>query len=230
MRPTYLLFALAIAALGLPPAPADATTLMMENVINRAPGTGGAQPGEPFFTFGLCQPDNLNPADGLPFLTACAPGQLGRYPAGVPRDEPLVNDLRVYNNTPYNITSLTLQIVGSAVEPVPFDFTITLDPNVSAFFGDANGDGKVGLSDIFSTITLSADRRTITYRDGLIPVGGRFTDSIFSMTDNGEPFKAGVFTSFDGFLAVPEPATWTMLLTGLAAAGVLRRRTLRARP
>ena len=158
------------------------------------------------------------------------PGSWAVIPAGVPRDEPLVNDLRVYNNTPYNITSLTLQIVGSAVEPVPFDFTITLDPNVSAFFGDANGDGKVGLSDIFSTITLSADRRTITYSDGLIPVVGRFTDSIFSMTDNGEPFKAGVFTSFDGFLAVPEPATWTMLLTGLAAAGVLRRRTLRARP
>jgi hypothetical protein len=45
-----------------------------------------------------------------------------------PRDEPLVNDVRPYNNTAYNITSLTLQIVGSAVEPVPFTFTFTLDP------------------------------------------------------------------------------------------------------
>jgi hypothetical protein len=44
------------------------------------------------------------------------------------------------------------------------------------------------------------------------------------MTNNGEPFKAGVFTSFDSFLAVPEPAAWTILLTGLAATGVLRRR------
>jgi len=87
---------------------------------------------------------------------------------------------------------LTLQIVGSAAEPVPFTFTFTLDPNVSAFFGDVNGDGKVALSDIFSTITLSADHRTITYSDGLIPVDGRFSDFIFSMTDNGEPFKAGV--------------------------------------
>ena len=229
MRSGYFLLAFAGAALGLAPATAEATTLTMENVINRAPGTGEAQPGDPFFTFGLCNPSAINPADGLPFATACAPGEMGRYPAGVPRDEPLVNDLRVYNNTPYNITSLTLRIVGPAVEPEPFNFTITLDPNVSAFWGDANGDGKVGLSDIFNTITLSADHRTITYSGGLIPVGGRFTDYIFSMTDNGEPFKAGVFTSFDGFLAVPEPATWSVLLTGLALAGVVRRRIVRAR-
>jgi hypothetical protein len=223
----WLPFAFAIAALGLAPVPAGATTLTMENIINKAPGSGDAQPGEPFFTIGLCNPSAINPADGLPFATACAPGEMGRYPAGVPRDEPLVNDLRIYNNTAYDITRLTLQIVGPAVEPEPFNFTITLDPNVSAFWGDANGDGKVGLSDIFSTITLSTDHRTITYSDGVIPVGGRFTDYIFSMTDDGEPFKVGVYTSFDGFLAVPEPATWTILLMGLAATGVLRRRTAR---
>lgn len=229
MRRISLFSALAIAALGVAPGSARATTLTMENVINRAPGSGRAQPGEPFFAFGFCAPENINPGDGQPFATACAPGQLGRYPAGVPRDEPLINDIRPYNNTPYNITSLTLQIVGPVDEPEPFNFTITLDPNVSAFWGDANGDGKTGLSDIFSTVTLSADHRTITYSDGLIPVGGRFTDFIFSVTDNGEPFKAGVYTSFDGFLAVPEPATWAILLMGLGAAGVLRRRTLQAR-
>jgi hypothetical protein len=48
------------------------------------------------------------------------------------------------------------------------------------------------------------------------------------MTDNGEPFKAGVYTSFDGFLAVPEPTTWTILLAGLAASGLLRRRAPRS--
>jgi hypothetical protein len=86
---------------------------------------------------------------------------------------------------------------------------------------------EVGLSDIFHTITLSADHRTITYSDGLIPVGDRFTDFIFSMTDDGGPFKVGVFTSFDGFLDVPEPPSWTILLIGFVAAGVLRRRILR---
>jgi hypothetical protein len=51
---------------------------------------------------------------------------------------------------------------------------------VSAFFSDVNGDGKVGVSDIFKTVTLSADHRTVTFSDVLIPVGGRFTDSILS--------------------------------------------------
>jgi hypothetical protein len=229
MHRTYLPLALGIISLGLMPAAASATTLTMENVINRVPGSGPSGPNDPFVASGFCQPSTINPGDGLPFLTACAPGEMGRYPAGVPRDEPLVNDLFPFNNTPYNITSLTLKIVGPAVEPEPFNFTITLDPNVSAFWGDANGDGETGLSDIFSTITVSADRRTITFSDGLIPVGGRFTDFIFSMTDNGEPFKAGVYTSFDGFLAVPEPATWAILLTGLGVVGVVRRRTLRPR-
>jgi PEP-CTERM motif len=106
----------------------------------------------------------------------------------------------------------------------PLYWTPTLAPS-----GATPRDGKVGLSDIFSTITLSADHWTITYIDGLIPVGGRFTDFIFSMTDNEEPFKAGVYTSFDGFLALPEPTTWTILLMGLGAASIMRRRTLRPR-
>ena len=200
----------------------------MENVINRVPGNGPAQPDEPFSTFGFYAPDLINPADGQPYQLAGAPGQISRFPAGFPRDEPLVNDIVIYNNTAYNITSLTLRIVGSAVEPEPFNFTITLDPNVSAFWGDVNGDGKVGVSDIFDTVTLSADHRTVTFSDGLIPVGGRFTDSLLSITDNGEPFKAGVYASFDGFLAVPvpEPATWSILLIGLGAAGIMRWRTL----
>jgi hypothetical protein len=66
-------------------------------------------------------------------------------------------------------------------------------------------------------------------RHVLSPVGGRLTDYIFSMTDDGQPFQAAAFSSSDGFLAVPEPATWAMLLPGLAAAGIVRRRRLQPR-
>ncbi len=84
MRLGYLLSAFAAVALGVMSTSAGATTLTMENVINRVPGSGDAGPNDPFVTFGLCQPSAINPGDGLPFLTACAPGEMGRYPAGFP--------------------------------------------------------------------------------------------------------------------------------------------------
>jgi hypothetical protein len=72
MRLGYLLLAFAGVAPGVTLSSAGATTLMMENVINKAPGTGDAGPNDPFATFGLCQPSAINSGDGLPFLTACA--------------------------------------------------------------------------------------------------------------------------------------------------------------
>src|SRR5262249_50809463 len=57
MLPNYLASALAVAVLGLAAAPAAATTLTMENVINRVPGTGPAGENEGFFTFGFYQPN-----------------------------------------------------------------------------------------------------------------------------------------------------------------------------
>jgi hypothetical protein len=105
----------------------------------------------------------------------------------------LVDPLRVYSNTAYYIASLTLKIVGSVVEPVPFNFSITLDPDVSAFWGDANGNGKVGLSDIFSTITLSTDHLQQRSHSGRRPFHR------LHLFDDRQ-WEAAVFTSFDGFL------------------------------
>src|SRR5439155_20653442 len=85
MRLGYLLSALAGVALGATLTTAGATTLTMENVINRVPGSGEAGPNDPFGTFGLCQPSAINPATGMPNLVACAPGEIANYPAGVPR-------------------------------------------------------------------------------------------------------------------------------------------------
>jgi hypothetical protein len=41
-------------------------------------------------------------------------------------------------------------------------------------------------------VTLSAGHSTVTFSFGLISISGRFTDFIFSMTDNEEPFKTGI--------------------------------------
>lgn len=93
-----------------------------------------------------------------------------------------------------------LRIVGSAVEPEPFNVTVTRDPQVRVFFADVNLDGQVGLSDILHTIEVSGHGRTITFTEGEIPIGGRFTDFLVSATSTGEPLKAAAEASFSGEL------------------------------
>jgi hypothetical protein len=200
---------------------AAGATLLMEPVFLRIPGSGPSDTAFPIYNLAF-----LNGATGQPFITANQPGEIDTYSAGYPRDEVLTS-IAFYNNTSYNITDFNLHIIGSSFEPVQYTFTITRDPNVDAFWADVNGDGKIGLSDIFSTITVSADARTITFSNGLIPPGGRFTDYVFSSTTDGQPFKAGVDASFDGVF-VPEPASLALLIPGLiavwAATGRGRRR------
>ena len=124
--------------------------------------------------------------------------------------------LSVWNNTAYNLTSLRLSIIGSAFHPtgIQDSWLITRNPNVDAFWGDANGDGEIGLSNIFSSIVVSDGGKTITLSGGVIPVNGHFTDTAYAFTTDGLPFFAGVDTSFGG-VRVPEPATGVLLLTGL---------------
>jgi hypothetical protein len=76
---------------------------------------------------------------------------------------------------------------------------------------------------------VSADARTLTFSDGLILPGGRFTDYIFSYTTDGLPFKAGVDASFDGVL-VPEPTSLALLVPALIVlqARIRRRHRMAA--
>lgn len=122
---------------------------------------------------------------------------------------------------------MRLSIIGSASHPTNSEeaWLITRDPSVDAIFGDDDGDGKIGLSDIFSSIVVSDGGKTITLSGGSIPVGGHFTDISRASTPGDVSFFAGVDTSFDG-IAVPEPATWVLLLTDLSAVWLRRGRRL----
>lgn len=200
-------------------SPAEAR-LFIEPVINRVPGFGPTD-----LSFPLYDPGFVNVlANDHPFL-ANEPGEIDTVSIGFPRDEDLLT-FSVWNNTAYNITSLRLSIIGSSFQPGSQDsWLITRDPTVDAFFGDANGDGKIGLSNIFSSIVVSDGGKTITLSGGLIPADSHFTDIANSFTTDGLAFKAGVDTSFGGVF-VPEPTTWALLLTGLSGLWLTRRRRL----
>jgi hypothetical protein len=134
----------------------------------------------------------------------------------------------VWNNTAYSVTSLRLSIIGSATHPTGSEdaWLITRDPTVDAVFGDADGDGHIGLSNIFSSIVVSDGGKTLTLSGGLIPIGGHFTDIAHASTPGDVSFFAGVDTSFDGVF-VPEPATRTLLLSGFGALLFRRRHRMR---
>jgi hypothetical protein len=203
-------------------ATTSGATLIIEPVINSVPGSGPTDD-----SFPLYDPVSVNHATGEHPWLANKPGEIDTVSIGNPPDPDLLI-FSVWNNTSYDITSLRLSIIGSALHPTNSEdaWLVTRDPNVDAFFGDADGDGKIGLSNIFSSIVVSDGGKTITLSGGLIPVDGLFTDISHASTTDGLSFFAGVDTSFGGVL-VPEAATWAMMLAGFGGLGFTawRRRT-----
>jgi hypothetical protein len=179
--------------------------LVIEPVINRVEGSGPADNNFPIY-----DPSFL--IDGAAYFTADEPGEIITYASGDPRD-PFLDVFHVWNNTRYDITGLTLELIGTATDTAN-PGTIIRGP-VDATWGDVNGDSQTGLSDIFATIVVSPDGKEIRFEDGVIPVGGRFTDIHLAMSDSPPDF-GGIDSSFTGIL-VPEPTA--LALIALAALG-----------
>jgi hypothetical protein len=190
--------------------------LTIEPVFNRVEGSGPGPLSFPFYN-----PDFL--INGVAYFVADEPGEIVSYASGDPRD-PGLDIINFYNNTNYNITGITLRLVGTA--PVTDDPGTIVRGPVDAVFGDVNGDGKVGLSDYFATITVSPDGKEIRFENGVIPVGGRFTDIHLAFADD-PPFFAAIDSSFSGD-AVPEPATVGVGGIALLSMLLIRRNRLRA--
>ena len=86
----------------------SSATLFMEPVINFVPGSGPSAD-----SFGLYDPGFVNAANGEhPFL-ANEPGEIDTVSIGFPTDPELLT-ISVWNNTAYNLISLTFSIIGSA--------------------------------------------------------------------------------------------------------------------
>ena len=195
-------------------ASADPMPLVIAPVINRVAGTG---PGANLW--GLST-----------FLSN--PGKVFDYGAGYPADPAhLVND--IYNDTAYTITGMHLEIYGWA-DDTEEPWNLTPDPLYPATFGTVPAFGIDPTlygppeSDIFSTITISPDGKTIDFSNGILLPGARFTDIVksFSVTN---PNYAAIHSSF---VAVPEidPSSGGHALT--IVIGVLamieRRRSAKA--
>lgn len=208
---------IAFLAIGISRPPPAAAGLVIEPVHNRVPGSGQADNNFPIY-------DPTFLINGVAYFLTDEPGETVTYASGDPRD-PDLDVFHVWNNTQYNITGFILRIVGTATD--------TRDPGtvvrgpVDAVFGDVDGDGQAGESDIFDTITVSDDGKEIRFSDGLIPLGGRFTDLHFARSDDPPQF-AGVEAQFTGEF-VPLPAPLLAAIPGLLMAGACARRAVKPR-
>ncbi|MDZ8258619.1 PEP-CTERM sorting domain-containing protein [Nostoc sp. ChiQUE01b] len=117
------------------------------------------------------------------------------------------NQDNLLNDTGYTINKLSLLLLTQ--------FDLVAD---DVFWGDVNGDGKIGISNIFSNITIASDLAlggTLVPRldltGGTISNGKRFTIQFLTSPDltpiNSQeygPLVTGFF--YDGFKSVPEPS------------------------
>jgi len=189
------------------------SALVIEPVFNRVDGSGQGDNNFPIY-------DPTFLIDGVAYFTADEPGEIISYASGDPRD-PFLDVFHVWNNTQYRITGLTLRLIGTATN-TENPGSIVRGP-VDAVWGDVNGDSFTGLSDFFATIIVSADGKEIRFEDGLIPVGGRFTDIHLAMSDHPPDF-AGIDSSFTGIL-VPEPATLALVAFGMAGLATVNAKS-----
>jgi hypothetical protein len=203
----------AALAAGLIGAANAHAALVMEPVFNHVEGSGPADNNFPLY-------DPEFKVNGVSYWLADEPGEIVSYASGDPRN-PDLDFVHVWNNTQYRLTGFTLKLIGTATDSED-PGTIVRGP-VDAVWGDVNGDGQIGLSDIFATFTVSSDGKEIRAENGLIPVGGRFTDIHLAMSNNAPDF-AGIDASFTGIL-VPEPGAIALLALALAGLASLRGRT-----
>ena len=103
-----LIVAAVLATGGLVSTPVARAGLIMEPVFNRVPGSGQADN-----NFPLYDPTFL--INGVAYFLANDPGEVVTYAACDPRD-PDLDVFHVWNNTAYNLTGFTLQIVGTATD------------------------------------------------------------------------------------------------------------------
>src|SRR5438309_1184825 len=105
-----LLARLALPLIASAWATSATATLVMEPVIGFFPGTGPSAD-----SFPLYDPTYINGATGEQVSIALHPGEIDSWSMGYPREEFMVS-FGMYNNTPYDLTSFTMRMVGKSDE------------------------------------------------------------------------------------------------------------------
>jgi PEP-CTERM motif len=236
MRPLYLLAATALAATAMTATPAMATvtgektsvdqgTLVHGNggaadVGTTVSGTLGGGPSAPeivYFDGSTNQTSNLTDSNDVRLQQGAGQAELtGAVISGTNTYDLQSGDIYVNDGGAQNLGMnwIELAFTGVQADQVTFVLTMLGEPDATFTFDinhDPNGENKFGF--------LTADGEQILNLHYYFLTGGNpggTADSIrqvrINLAENG---------------AVPEPATWAMMLLGFGAAGVALRRSRR---
>lgn len=113
----------------------------------------------------------------------------------------------------------------------PFFGSLYVFPHGAYGYIDADGQWMSG-NDLFDTYVYINSQRSITYRyrSPVLNLGLTRTDHFLSadaQIDTNEMAEPVSFT-INGFAAVPEPTTWTLMILGLCGIGAAMRRRVRS--
>ena len=123
-----------------------------------------------------------------------------------------------YGNMAVASSQVNANVCGSAVCGTPFGYTVTFDAPVTSFAFDLSGITGSGL-----TFTVGSDVFALPFQNGFFGfVNSNPFTSIVVSGENEIHFFDNV--RFGTGNAVPEPATWAMMIGGFALAGAAMRR------
>lgn len=175
------------------------------------------------------EPILTTPRENFPDETGF-PSSLKPFDAILAAFPPNETDLpNLSNKTGYTINKLSLLLL-----PTAFDF------GVDAVWGDVNGDGKIGLSNIFTNSNIAPDFTVpvldvnalrLELTNGIIQDGESFALSFITNRDLTPIDTQGnnsllIGTFYEGFRTVPEPSTLFGFVLTTALGCWLRNRKL----
>ena len=220
---TNLLIAVTAAAVVAAPATAVATSYTSRTAFNAAAGATVTE------TFQSCS-GSLNAGQAL---SAAAPGPCGSIVTGVTFNPPPGASSSFYIAGPGQSTNPTIALgidqPSGGAEQIVFSsgataFGTDLFQN---FSGGSQGDT---VTVIFKVATYTLDGTLLDSFDvSVAPNGGSFfgltTGTAFSYVTVAQPGGYAVIDNVSfGNGAVPEPASWALMITGFAAVGIAARR------
>lgn len=124
-----------------------------------------------------------------------------------------------------SVKAISVRVVSSTNKDLDGDFVFPIQSNYPNSF-DVSEQGLITKADLYMVSDVGGDYRTITLNEesaNRYQLGGKFGGEALSITNFGG-FSGATYMPYEAAAAVPEPATWAMMIGGFGLIGATMRR------